>query len=153
MLGATPSLRRPAAVCHPSHQIRVLRHACRRLVFNSMEGERMRSSRRRVVAGAIAGLACTAMLTFVPVAIASWASQYAATRALSVRNCYRLQFTHGHGACTGVAYRSSGPFNTAAPGSRYFRWYIRFTGDKCPAIYHINAGSHIFYANFDGRCF
>jgi hypothetical protein len=132
---------------------RVLRHACRRLMFHSMEGERMRSSRRRVVAGAIAGLACTAVLMLVPVAIASWGSQYAATRALSLRNCYRLQFTHGHGACVGVSYRTSGPWNTAQPGTRYFRWYIRFTANKCPAIYHIDARNHIFYANYDGRCF
>ena len=112
----------------------------------------MRSS-RRVVAGVLAGLTCTAVLVLVPVAIASYGGQYAATRALSLRNCFRLQFTHGHGACTGVSYRSSGPYNTAQPGSRYFRWYIRFTGDKCPALYHINAKNQIVYANYDGRCF
>ena len=113
----------------------------------------MRSSHRRVVVGAIAGLACTAILMLVPVAIASFGSQYKATQALSVRNCYRLQFTRGHSACLGVSYRSSGPYNTARPGTRYFRWYITFASDKCPAIFHIDANNHIFYANYDGKCF
>jgi hypothetical protein len=120
---------------------------------NSIQGERMRRSHRRVAVGAIAGLACTAVLILVPVATASWSSQYAATRALAQRNCYRLQFTKGHGACTGVSYRTSGPYNTAQPGTRYFRWYIRFTNHKCPAIYHIDAKNRIVYANYDGKCF
>jgi hypothetical protein len=119
----------------------------------SMEGKRMRQSHRRVAVGAITGLACTAVLMLVPVAIASWGGQYAASRGLSLRNCYRLQLTHGHGACTGVSYRTSGPWNTARPGTRYFRWYIRFTNNKCPATYHIAPNNHIFYAYFDGRCF
>jgi hypothetical protein len=89
----------------------------------------------------------------VPVAMASWGGQYAATRALSMRNCFRLQFKYGHGACVGVTYRTSGAYNTAQPGTRYFRWYIGFTNNKCPAIYHINASNRIVYANFDGKCF
>jgi hypothetical protein len=94
-----------------------------------------------------------AIFVLVPVAVASWGGQYAATRALSLRNCYRLQFTHGHGACVGVSYRTSGPWNSAQPGTRYFRWYIGFTGDKCPALFHVDAKNHIFYANYDGTCF
>ncbi len=112
----------------------------------------MRASHRRITSGIVAGLACTAILMLAPAAIASWSSQYAATRGLSMRNCFRLQFTHGHGACLGVSYRTSGAYNTAQPGTRYFRWYIRFTSHKCPVIYRIRADNHIFYASYDGRC-
>lgn len=112
----------------------------------------MRTAHRRIAVGVVAGLACTATLSLVPVAIASWGSQYVATRALAQRACYRLQFRQGNGACTGVTYRTSGPWNTSQPGTRYFRWYIRYTNRKCPATFHISPTNHIFYAYYDGRC-